>query len=156
MAEQLTRRDLLRRGGLGAVAAMAVAASPAFAQEPVSYVNENDTPIQHAAKQLEEYSQETGGVGIIIFHSPWENGLSGDQIGDILLGKFKEQNSDASYTVVENDVPGFAVAYVMYDVSSGPYNPDDALKVIPEIVEINNAAQRLHGREQVSQLNLEK
>ena len=143
----LTRRDLLKSGGLAMVAAAAIG-SGALAQEAEVQPAHMPTPegeytLIDAAQELKEYSLESGGVGIILSYKAWEGGHSAEDIASAFIGNFENNNTEADYRVVEGENEGAAVYFVVQETSQGPYSPNDAWAKVPEIAEQNRAAKAI-------------
>lgn len=146
---ELNRRNFLTGAAtLGAAAAFSVAA---IAQEATVETIATVPTHLDIAEQSIQYSQESGGVGIIMSYGAWEGAPSSDFIGERLVSMFEERGSEAKYFVIPNDDQGLAVSYTTYDVGIGPFNPQDALANIDKAIEMNRTAREL----QVSALSLE-
>lgn len=156
MPEKLTRRDLLRSGGLALVAATAIGSS-ALAQDAkfqtVLMEPDNADSLFKATHELIDYSKQSGGVGILLSYKAWENGHSAEDIAAAFIGKFNTNGTEADYRVVENDVEGASVIFVVQDTAQGPYTPNEAWAMVPDIAEQNRAARQVLTSDLSADLN---
>ena len=133
---------------LGLVAFNASTSEAVAQQQTVSsYITQNGTPLSYAAQNMETYSQKDGGVGIILHYHPWEGGKSAEEIGNAFVEQFKALGSSAAFTIVENDVPGVSIFYSVHETTQGPINPNDAWRMIANIIQQNNFAKGIQTSE---------
>ena len=150
-------RGKLAAAGLAALVAfgsVSGAAPQAQAQDnqPVNYITEEETPLNYAAQELEKYSKETGGVGVIMSYQAWDGGYTAEAIQAKFRERFAQFDSEVSFRVVPGNGPGASFIFVTYDVFSESHSPNEAWANVERFVKINRAARKLHGK-QTSELS---
>ena len=126
----------------------AVVAFSAAAQSTEDYLAEitardyTSDNLVSAAQELKIYAKD-GGVGIIVSYMPWEGGHTAEKIADAFIQKFRQNSTEADFRVVLNDVPGASIIFVVGETAQGPFSPNDAWSMVPDIAAQNRIAHGL-------------
>lgn len=126
------------------VAALAILPVCAHAEETAALGERADSSLD-ALKQANQYSFETGGIGIIMSYGT-KNGVSAEEIGDAFVNEFQRRGEKARYFFYNTDRDGMALSFRIRYSSMGPWDADTAASQVSKVVARAQAARNVHGR----------
>ena len=101
-----------------------------------------------AVEKANTYSFDNTGIGILIGYGKG-NGVTAEQIGSAFVKEIKRRGEKARYFFYDADWQGVGMTFYIGHATLGPWNSDIAASKMSEIIEMMQAAKRVHS----SQLN---
>ena len=96
-----------------------------------------------ARKKADQYSFDTGGVGIFISYGR-KNGVSAQAVGNAFVKELEQRGVKSKYFFYNTDSDGMAMEFYIGYSAMGPWNTRYAASQISKVVARAKAAQNVH------------
>lgn len=122
-----------------------IGSHPVWAETIATKLGEQADSSLDARKKANQYSFDTGGIGIFISYGK-KNGVSAQTVSEAFVNEIKRRGFKARYFFCNTDQEGMAMEFYIGYSAMGPWNVDHAASQVSKVVTLARAAHNIHRR----------